>query len=69
VNANRNFGTGFFVHQEIRSTVQQVTFINDKTRHILMVSICMHQTRIKMMKSKDSSYDDLQCVFDQFVEV
>jgi exonuclease III len=73
-NGDRQLRTGFFVHKRIVSAVRRVEFISDRMLYILLrgrwsniVVLNVHATcEDKGGDEKDSYYEELGRVFDQF---
>jgi len=67
-------GTGFFVHQRIASAVKRVEFVSDRVSYIVMrgcwcniIVLNVHApSEEKSDESKDSVYEELEQVFDNF---
>jgi hypothetical protein len=72
-NADYHLGTDFVLHKEIISAVKRVEFVSGRIAYtILRVCWCdivlsMHApTEDKFYDTKDSFYEELERVFDQF---
>jgi hypothetical protein len=67
-------GTGFFVHHSIVSAVKRVEFVSDKVSYIVLrgrwcniIVLNVHApSEDKNDDSKDSFYEELEQVFDNF---
>ena len=67
-------GTGFFVHRRIVSAVKSVEFVSDRLSYIVLrgrwrniIVVNVHApSEEKSDESKDSSYEELEQVFDHF---
>jgi hypothetical protein len=67
-------GTGIFICKGITSAVKRVEIFNDKMSYIMLRSrwcdivLNVHlPTEDKCHEAKDSFYEELECVFDQFL--
>jgi exonuclease III len=73
-NEDHQLGTGFLVHKRIISAVRRVEFISDRMSYIILrgrwcsiIVINVHAPCEDMSDDiKDSFYEELGCVFDQF---
>jgi hypothetical protein len=73
-NDNHELGTGFFVHKTIISAVKGVEFVNDRMSYVILRGCWFHiivlnvhiPTEDKIDNVKDSFYDQLEHIFDQF---
>jgi hypothetical protein len=73
-NEDHQLGTGFFVHKEIMSAVRRVEFVSDRMSYIILrcrwCNIIVVNVRAPCEDTsddiKDSFYEELGRVFDQF---
>jgi hypothetical protein len=73
-NEDHELGTGFFVHKRIVSAVKMVEFVSDRMSYIILrgrwchiVVLNVHApTEDKTDDVKDSSYEEVERVFDKF---
>jgi hypothetical protein len=67
-NENYELGTGFFAHKVIISAVKRVEFISDRMgRWCNIIVLNVHApTQGKIYDMKDSFYEELERVFDEY---
>jgi hypothetical protein len=76
-NEDHELGTGIFffvLHKRIISAVKRVEFVNDKMSYIILRGPWCHVIVVnvrapredKIDDVKNSSYEELECVFDKF---
>ena len=67
-------GTGFFVHRRLVSAVKRIEFVSDRLSYIVLKGRWLHiivvnvhaPSEEKSEEVKDSFYEELEEVFDQF---
>jgi hypothetical protein len=65
-----------YVHKRILSAVKRVEFVSDRMSYIILrgrwcniIILNVHvQTKNKIDYTKDSFYEELECVFDKFLK-
>jgi hypothetical protein len=73
-NKNHELGTRFFVHKRVMSAVKRVEFVNDRLSCIILRGRWFHiivlnvhaPTEDKTDDVEDSSYEELERIFDKF---
>jgi hypothetical protein len=73
-NADHHLGSGFFVHKRIISAAKRVEFVSDRMSYITLrgrwcdiIVLNVHApTEDKCDDTKDSFYEELEGVFNQF---
>jgi hypothetical protein len=73
-NENYELGTRFFVHKKFKPAVKRLEFVSDRMSYILLRSHWFHiivlnvhvPTEDKIDDVKDSFYEELEYIFDEF---